>query len=134
MSSNIKVPKEKFSQFNLRIDKKADFVQGELVKIVDDKGEVLDYAYLIKDVYFVQGYPFVMLKTQRTDKTMEMVVTNAIQKFRSQQFYVGDLVEPNWKQQTPHGLGVVIDIEHNRWDEKAITVCWQLAVTSKEAQ
>jgi len=64
----------------LRIDKKADFVQGELVKIVDDKGEVLDYAYLIKDVYFVQGYPFVMLKTQRTDKTMEMVVTNAIQK------------------------------------------------------
>lgn len=80
MSLNIKVPKEKFSQFNLRIDKKADFVQGELVKIVDDKGEVLDYAYLIKDVYFVQGYPFVMLKTQRTDKTMEMVVTNAIQK------------------------------------------------------
>ena len=80
MNLNIKVPKEKFSQFNLRIDKKADFVQGELVKIVDDKGEVLDYAYLIKDVYFVQGYPFVMLKTQRTDKTMEMVVTNAIQK------------------------------------------------------
>ena len=80
MSLNIKVPKVKFSLFNLRIDKKADFVQGELVKIVDDKGEVLDYAYLIKDVYFVQGYPFVMLKTQRTDKTMEMVVTNAIQK------------------------------------------------------
>ena len=54
-------------------------------------------------------------------------------KFRSQQFCVGDLVEPNWKQRTPHGLGVVIDIEHNRWDEKAITVCWQLTVTSKEA-
>ena len=80
MSSNIKVPKEKFSQFNLRIDKKADFVEGQLVKIVDDNGEVLDYAYLIKDIYFIQGYPFVMLKTQRTDKTMEMVVTNAIQK------------------------------------------------------
>lgn len=80
MNSNIKVPKEKFSQFNLRIDKKADFVQGELVKILDGDGNVLDYAYLIKDVYFVQGYPFVMLKTQRTDKTMEMVVTNAIQK------------------------------------------------------
>ena len=80
MNSNIKVPKEKFSQFNLRIDKKANFVEGELVKIVDDNGEVLDYAYLIKDIYFIQGYPFVMLKTQRTDKTMEMVVTNAIQK------------------------------------------------------
>lgn len=80
MNSNIKVPKVKFSPFNLKIDKKSNFVEGELVKIVDDKGEVLDYAYLIKDIYFVQGYPFVMLKTQRTDKTMEMVLTNAIQK------------------------------------------------------
>lgn len=80
MNSNIKVPKEKFSQFNLRIDKKANFVEGELVKIVDDTGNVLDYAYLIKDIYYIQGYPFVTLKTQRTDKTIEMVVTNAIQK------------------------------------------------------
>jgi hypothetical protein len=80
MSLNIKVPKEKFSQFNLRIDKKSNFVQGELVKIIGENGEVIDYAYLIKDVYYIQGYPFVMLKTQRTDKTFEMVVTNAIQK------------------------------------------------------
>lgn len=80
MSLNIKVPKVKFSPFNFRIDKKAKFLEGELVKIVDDVGNVLDYAYLIKDMYYVQGYPFVMLKTQRTDKTMEMVVTNAIQK------------------------------------------------------
>jgi hypothetical protein len=74
------VPKVKFSPFNFRIDKKAKFIEGELVKIVDDAGNVLDYAYLIKDMYYIQGYPFVMLKTQRTDKTMEMVVTNAIQK------------------------------------------------------
>ena len=80
MSLNIKVPKVKFSPFNFRIDKKAKFIEGELVKIVDDAGNVLDYAYLIKDMYYIQGYPFVMLKTQRTDKTMEMVVTNAIQK------------------------------------------------------
>jgi hypothetical protein len=74
------VPKEKFSQFNLRIDKETKLVEGDLVKILDETGNVLDYAYLIKDIYFVQGYPFVMLKTQRTDKTMEMVLTNAIQK------------------------------------------------------
>ena len=80
MSLNIKVPKEKFSQFNLRIDKETKLVEGDLVKILDETGNVLDYAYLIKDIYFVQGYPFVMLKTQRTDKTMEMVLTNAIQK------------------------------------------------------
>lgn len=80
MSSNIKVPKAKFSPFNLRIDKRANFIAGDLVKIIDEDGRVLDYAYLIKDIYFKQGYPFVTLKTQRTDKTLEMVVTNAIQK------------------------------------------------------
>lgn len=80
MNLNIKVPKVKFSPFNSKIDRKRKLYEGDLVKIVDDKGEVLDYAYLIKDIYFIQGYPFVMLKTQRTDKTMEMVVTNAIQK------------------------------------------------------
>lgn len=80
MSLNTKVPKEKFSQFNLKIDRKKQLVEGDLVKILDDNGNVLDYAYLIKDVYYKQGYPFVTLKTQRTDKTLEMVVTNAIQK------------------------------------------------------
>lgn len=54
-------------------------------------------------------------------------------KFRNEQFCVGDLVEPNWKQQNPHGLGLVIEVQTNRWDEKCITVCWQLATTSKEA-
>lgn len=54
-------------------------------------------------------------------------------RFRSQQFCVGDLVEPNWKPDKPHGLGIVLDVEHNRWDEKAITVYWQLSFTSKES-
>jgi len=80
MSLNIKVPKEKFSQFNLKIDRKISLTEGDLVKIIDGNGNVLDYAYLIKDMYFRQGYPFVTLKTQRTDKTLEMVLTNAIQK------------------------------------------------------
>lgn len=80
MNLNTKVPKEKFSQFNLKIDRKKNLIEGDLVKILDGDGNVLDYAYLIKDVYYKQGYPFVMLKTQRTDKTLEMVVTNAIQK------------------------------------------------------
>jgi hypothetical protein len=80
MNLNIKVPKEKLSQFNLKIDRKKQFVEGDLVKILDENGDVIDYAYLIKDVYYKQGYPFVTLKTQRTDKTLEMVITNAIQK------------------------------------------------------
>ena len=54
-------------------------------------------------------------------------------KSRNQSFCIGDLVEPNWKQRNPHGLGIIIDIEQKRWDECCITVCWQLAATSKEA-
>lgn len=80
MNSNIKGPKEKLSQFNLKIDRKKHFVEGDLVKILDGDGNVIDYAYLIKDIYYKQGYPFVTLKTQRTDKTLEMVITNAIEK------------------------------------------------------
>lgn len=54
-------------------------------------------------------------------------------KFRNQQFCVGDLVEPNWKQKSSHGLGIIINIEYNRWDTKSITVCWQLNAISKES-
>jgi hypothetical protein len=80
MNSNTKVPKEKFWQFNSKIDRKRTLNEGDLIKILDQNGEVIDYGYLIKDIYFKQGYPFVTIKTQRTDKTLEMVVTDAIQK------------------------------------------------------
>jgi hypothetical protein len=62
------------------IDKKAKFMQGDLVKILDDHGNILDYGYLIKDMWEENGMPLVRLKTQRTDKTLEMVLTNAIKK------------------------------------------------------
>lgn len=54
-------------------------------------------------------------------------------KFRNEQFRIGDLVEPNWKQKIPHGLGIIVNIEQKRWDECCITVFWQLAAASKEA-
>lgn len=54
-------------------------------------------------------------------------------KFRSQQFCKGDLVGPNWKTKQPIGLGVVLEIESNQWNEKSIVVCWQLLGITKEA-
>ena len=80
MNLNIKVPKVKFSPFNSKIDRRRKLNEGDLVKILDEKGDVIDYGYLIKDTYYIQGYPFITLKTQRTDKTVEMVITDAIQK------------------------------------------------------
>lgn len=80
MNLNIKVPKVKFSPFNSKIDRNRKLYEGDLVKILDEKGDVIDYGYLIKDTYYIQGYPFITLKTQRTDKTVEMVITDAIQK------------------------------------------------------
>lgn len=66
--------------WSFTISKKCKFIQGDLVKILDDEGNVLDYGYLIKDMWEENGMPLVRLKTQRTDKTLEMVLTNAIQK------------------------------------------------------
>jgi len=80
MNLNTKVQTEKFSQFNLRIDRKNNLNKGDLVKLTDGEGNAIEYAYLITNIYYQHGYPFVTLKTQRTDKTLEMVVTNAIQK------------------------------------------------------
>lgn len=54
-------------------------------------------------------------------------------KFRSQQFYVGDLVSPNWKPKIPTGLGIVLNIKTNQWHEKSIVVCWQLTGVTEEA-
>ncbi len=66
--------------WSFTIDKKTKFMQGDLVKILDDEGNVLDYGYLIKDMWEENGMPLIKLKTQRTDKTLEMVLTNAIKK------------------------------------------------------
>lgn len=54
-------------------------------------------------------------------------------KFRSEQFCVGDLVAPNWKPYNPIGLGIVLKIDANRWNERYITVCWQLSGITKES-
>ena len=71
---------EKFSQFNLKNSKKSNLVNGDLVKILDGDNNIIEYAYLIKDIYYEQGWPFVELKTQRTNKKLKLVLTDAVQK------------------------------------------------------
>jgi hypothetical protein len=54
-------------------------------------------------------------------------------RFRNEQFCKGDLVSPNWNTKQPIGIGLVLNVEANRWDEKCITVCWQLLGITKES-
>ena len=54
-------------------------------------------------------------------------------KFRSQQFYSGDLVAPNWKPKQFHGFGLVLEVHENRWNERCISVMWQGVGVTKEA-
>ena len=54
-------------------------------------------------------------------------------KFRSQQFYIGDLVAANWRPEKYLGLGVILEIHENRWNERSISVLWQGIGVTKEA-
>ena len=54
-------------------------------------------------------------------------------KFRSQKFYIGDIVEPNWHPKQPMGAGMIIDIKDvGHRTEPFIVVYWQLAGLTKE--
>jgi hypothetical protein len=54
-------------------------------------------------------------------------------RFRSQQFYVGDLVEPNWHPKEPMGTGMIIDIKDvGHRTEPFIVVSWQLRGITNE--
>lgn len=54
-------------------------------------------------------------------------------KFRTQKFYVGDLVHPTWTPKQSMGTGVIIDIKDvGGRTEPFIVVCWQLAGITKE--
>lgn len=54
-------------------------------------------------------------------------------RFRSQQFYVGDLVEPNWHPKEPMGTGIIIDIKDvGHRTEPFIVVSWQLRGITNE--
>jgi hypothetical protein len=66
--------------WSFTIDKKTKLIQGDLVQIMDEEGNVMDYGYLIKDMWEEHGMPLIRLKTQRTDRDLEMVLTNAIKK------------------------------------------------------
>lgn len=54
-------------------------------------------------------------------------------RFRSQQFYVGDLVEPTWNPKDPMGTGIIIEIkDFGHRTEPFIVVSWQLKGISSE--
>ena len=80
MNSKEKSPGEKSSLWNFTIDTKSKLKKGDIVKILDTEGNVLEYAYLLTDVNMTLGMPLIQLKTQRTNQTIDMVVTNAIEK------------------------------------------------------
>jgi hypothetical protein len=54
-------------------------------------------------------------------------------RFRNEQFCVGDLVAPNWNPKEFIGLGLILEIQHNRWNEPSIIVYWQGTGITKEA-
>lgn len=54
-------------------------------------------------------------------------------KFRSQQFYVGDLVLPTWHPKEPMGTGLIIEIKDvGHRTEPFIVVSWQLDGIKRE--
>lgn len=54
-------------------------------------------------------------------------------KFRSQKFYVGDLVVPTWTPKQSMGTGMIIEIKDvGHLTEPFIVVSWQLAGITKE--
>lgn len=47
-------------------------------------------------------------------------------RFRSRQFYVGDLVSPNWTPKVPLGFGLVLEVDYFTIDNhRPIKTLWQ---------
>ena len=80
MNSKDEKQEGEHTPWSFTIDKKTKLLSGDLVKILDEDGNVLDYGYLIKDMWEEHGMPLIRVKTQRTDRDLEMVLTNAIKK------------------------------------------------------
>jgi acyl-ACP thioesterase len=77
MNKNIKT---RHLPLDLKIDYESNLVYGDVIQILDDKGEIQDYAYLNSDVKISYGVAFVNVTSQKTGKNIEIVVTDAIKK------------------------------------------------------
>ena len=77
MNKNTKI---RHLPLDLKIDYKSKLVYGDVIQILDDKGEVQDYAYLNSDVKITYGVAIVNVTLQKTGKNIEMVLTDAIKK------------------------------------------------------
>jgi hypothetical protein len=65
--------------FTISINKTTDLKSGDLIKILDMRGDPLEYAYLLKDPVKMNGIFIIDIKTQNGE-TVAVAVTNAIQK------------------------------------------------------
>lgn len=71
---------EKYIPLAFEIDYKTRFKTGELVKIVDQSNNIIQYGYVAANSKQISGVPFVEIMSQRDKKIIKLVVTNAIQK------------------------------------------------------
>lgn len=71
---------EKYIPLTFQIDYKTRFKTGQIVKILDQNGGVLQYGYVVANSKRINDIPFVEIMCQREQKVIKLVVTNAIQK------------------------------------------------------
>ena len=57
-----------------------EFKCGDIIKFVDKDGQVLEYGYLASDVELKSGMPICRVVLQREATTIDVIVTNAMQK------------------------------------------------------
>lgn len=65
--------------FTINVTKTTELKCGDLVKIFDMSGNIIEYAYLLKDPVKTDGVFKIEIKTQMGE-TLSVAVTNAIQK------------------------------------------------------
>lgn len=80
MNSKANIAKGERSLWNFKIEKNPDLKPGDVVKVVDTDGKVLEFGYITNELVYVDGLPVAQITLQRTLSKIEMVVTNAIQK------------------------------------------------------
>jgi hypothetical protein len=72
--------REKLLFSNWSLTDKPDINRGDIIKMLDDVGNTIEHAYLLNDPVKENGLFFADVRTQATNKTIRICITNAIQK------------------------------------------------------
>ena len=67
-------------QLKLKIEYASELKIGDVVQILDQDKNVLEYAYVDSEVNNEYGMPVISLVSQKTGIKFSMVITNAVQK------------------------------------------------------